>query len=165
MADRGDFSTLSSPTSVELREIPGEAFPRLTPDMVARIAPFGAVPNTDWLNGCVELDDRGFILAGYDHAGAPNGSPYATSVPGIFAVGDVRARSVKRVAFIVGEGSVVVHSIRLAGEQSDRPLSHGEVGGRLRMHIATTSRGLVQNPATPTEDLRLSASREYRNHR
>ena len=41
MADRGDFSTLSSPTSVELRDIPGEAFPRLTPDMVARIAPCG----------------------------------------------------------------------------------------------------------------------------
>jgi thioredoxin reductase (NADPH) len=71
----------------------------------------GAVPNTDWLFGCVELDDRGFILAGYDHDGAPNGSPYATSVPGIFAVGDVRAKSIKRVASSVGEGSVVVHSI------------------------------------------------------
>jgi thioredoxin reductase (NADPH) len=67
----------------------------------------GAVPNTDWLNGCVELDDRGFILTGYDHDGAP----YASSVPGIFAVGDVRAKSIKRVASSVGEGSVVVHSI------------------------------------------------------
>ncbi|TCL71749.1 cyclic nucleotide-binding domain-containing thioredoxin-disulfide reductase [Rhizobium sp. BK251] len=68
----------------------------------------GALPNTDWLDGCVELDDRGFILTGAD---ASNSSPYATSIPGIFAVGDVRAQSVKRVASSVGEGSVVVHSI------------------------------------------------------
>lgn len=71
----------------------------------------GAVPNTDWLDGCVELDNRGFILTGHDNNGAPRNSPYATSVPGIFAVGDVRAQSVKRVASSVGEGSVVVHSI------------------------------------------------------
>ncbi|MBZ9653649.1 FAD-dependent oxidoreductase [Phyllobacterium lublinensis] len=71
----------------------------------------GAVPNTDWLDGCVELDDRGFILTGHDRNNAPTSSPYATSVPGVFAVGDVRAQSVKRVASSVGEGSVVVHSI------------------------------------------------------
>ncbi|MDI7862847.1 FAD-dependent oxidoreductase [Rhizobiaceae bacterium n13] len=71
----------------------------------------GALPNTDWLDGCVELDDRGFIRTGYAHTGALNSSPYATSIPGIFAVGDVRAQSVKRVASSVGEGSVVVHSI------------------------------------------------------
>lgn len=71
----------------------------------------GAIPNTDWLDGCIELDNRGFILTGHDNNGAPRNSPYATSVPGIFAVGDVRAQSVKRVASSVGEGSVVVHSI------------------------------------------------------
>ncbi|MBW9118066.1 FAD-dependent oxidoreductase [Rhizobium cauense] len=71
----------------------------------------GAVPNTDWLDGCVELDNRGFILTGYAENGMPGNSPYATSIPGVFAVGDVRAKSVKRVASGVGEGSVVVHAI------------------------------------------------------
>lgn len=66
----------------------------------------GAEPNTAWLEGCVELDDDGFVCTG----GVP-GSPYATSLPGVFAVGDVRAGSVKRVAASVGEGSVVVHAI------------------------------------------------------
>ncbi|WP_261332745.1 cyclic nucleotide-binding domain-containing thioredoxin-disulfide reductase [Rhizobium leguminosarum] len=86
----------------------------------------GAVPNTDWLFGCVERDDRGFILTGYDHDGAPNGSPYATSVPGIFAVGDVRAKSIKRVASSVGEGSVVVHSIH--GWLASNPVSRKTAG-------------------------------------
>ncbi len=68
----------------------------------------GAAPNTDWLSGLVALDDRGFVLTG-DAAGAT--STYATSQPGIFAVGDVRAGSVKRVASSVGEGSVVVSKV------------------------------------------------------
>ena len=67
-----------------------------------------AAPNTGWLSGLVALDDRGFVLTG-DAAGA--GSPYATSCPGIFAVGDVRAGSVKRVASAVGEGSVVISKV------------------------------------------------------
>ena len=71
----------------------------------------GAAPNTEWLNGCVDLDNDGFITTGHLHNGQPDGSQYATSVPGIFAVGDIRARSVKRVASSVGEGSVVVHSV------------------------------------------------------
>jgi thioredoxin reductase (NADPH) len=54
------------------------------------------------------LDDKGFIQTG-DNADAP--SPYASSVPGIFAVGDVRAGSVKRVASSVGEGSVVISAV------------------------------------------------------
>ncbi|PZQ63236.1 MAG: thioredoxin-disulfide reductase [Phenylobacterium zucineum] len=65
----------------------------------------GAEPNSGWLSGLVSLDDKGFVLTG-EAAGA--GSPYATSHPGIFAVGDVRAGSVKRVASAVGEGSVVI---------------------------------------------------------
>ncbi len=68
----------------------------------------GAAPNTDWLSGLVELDGRGFVKTGA-HAGT--GSSYATSHPGIFAVGDVRAGSVKRVASAVGEGSVVISDV------------------------------------------------------
>lgn len=74
----------------------------------------GAEPRTDWLRGTLDLDDRGFVLTGR----APDGiaaavapSPYQTSLPGVFAVGDVRAGSVKRVASAVGEGSVVVQAI------------------------------------------------------
>ncbi len=81
----------------------------------------GADPNTSWLQGCVTLDDRGFIKTGSDlgtedlAAGRwplPR-APYLleTSVPGIFAVGDVRSGSVKRVASAVGEGSVCVQLV------------------------------------------------------
>jgi thioredoxin reductase (NADPH) len=69
----------------------------------------GALPNTEWLSGLVDLDDKGFVLTG-SGAGAA-ASPYATSHPGIFAVGDVRAGSVKRVASSVGEGSVVISKV------------------------------------------------------
>jgi thioredoxin reductase (NADPH) len=68
----------------------------------------GAAPNTDWLSGLVALDDKGFVMTGAE-AGADN--PYGTSQPGIYAVGDVRSGSVKRVASSVGEGSVVVSAI------------------------------------------------------
>jgi thioredoxin reductase (NADPH) len=68
----------------------------------------GAAPNTNWLPADVSLDANGFVLTG-DAVGAS--SQYATSVPGIFAVGDVRAGSVKRVASAVGEGSVCVSSV------------------------------------------------------
>ena len=68
----------------------------------------GAAPNTGWLSGLVALDDKGFVETGSD-VGAT--STYATSCPGIFAVGDVRAGSVKRVASSVGEGSVVISAV------------------------------------------------------
>ncbi len=68
----------------------------------------GASPNSGWLSGLVALDDKGFVLTGGDVGG---GSPYASSDPGIFAVGDVRAGSVKRVASGVGEGSVVISKV------------------------------------------------------
>jgi thioredoxin reductase (NADPH) len=81
----------------------------------------GALPRTDWLAGLIERDDRGFILTGPDliHDGErPKGweldrDPFLleTNVPGIFAVGDVRHGSVKRVASGVGEGSVAVQFI------------------------------------------------------
>jgi thioredoxin reductase (NADPH) len=65
----------------------------------------GAEPNTEWLQGCLELDEKGFVVSG------DGVSPYATSRPGVYAVGDVRSGSVKRVASGVGEGSVVVQAI------------------------------------------------------
>jgi thioredoxin reductase (NADPH) len=71
----------------------------------------GAEPNTEWLDGCLELDSKGFIRTGVDSEGRALASPYATSRPGIYAVGDVRSGSVKRVASSVGEGSVVVQAI------------------------------------------------------
>jgi thioredoxin reductase (NADPH) len=69
----------------------------------------GALPNTEWLSGLVELDDKGFVITGSGAGLAA--SPFATSLPGIFAVGDVRAGSVKRVASSVGEGSVVISRV------------------------------------------------------
>ena len=75
----------------------------------------GADPNTSWLEGCVALDAKGFVLTGPD-AGAGSASrapvlPLQTSQPGVFAIGDVRAGSTKRVAAAVGEGAAVVSQI------------------------------------------------------
>jgi thioredoxin reductase (NADPH) len=69
----------------------------------------GAEPNSGWLYGTVKLDKKGFIVTG--GAEGFDGTPYATTVPGMFAVGDVRANSVKRVASAVGEGSVVISDV------------------------------------------------------
>jgi thioredoxin reductase (NADPH) len=69
----------------------------------------GAEPNSGWLFGTVRLDKKGFILTG--GADGFESTPYATSVPGMFAVGDVRSNSVKRVASAVGEGSVVISDV------------------------------------------------------
>jgi thioredoxin reductase (NADPH) len=71
----------------------------------------GAAPNTEWLNGCVKLDKSGFVETGIMAGVVTSGSPFETSAPGIFAVGDVRSGSIKRVASGVGEGSVVVQAI------------------------------------------------------
>ncbi|MGO8670647.1 MAG: FAD-dependent oxidoreductase [Capsulimonadaceae bacterium] len=78
----------------------------------------GAVPSSDWLRGCVALDEKGFIKTGTDlsqqdlaDAGWPlSRHPYMleTSRPGVFAVGDVRSNNVKRVASAVGEGSIAI---------------------------------------------------------
>ena len=68
----------------------------------------GAAPNTEWLSGLVELDERGFVPTGPDCGGR---SQYETSRAGVFAVGDVRSGSVKRVASAVGEGSVVMSAV------------------------------------------------------
>jgi thioredoxin reductase (NADPH) len=69
----------------------------------------GAEPNTRWLNGRVDLDEKGFVRTG--GSAAFEQTPYATNLPGIYAVGDVRSGSVKRVASAVGEGSVVISDV------------------------------------------------------
>jgi len=70
----------------------------------------GAEPNTDWLAGSgVALDPKGFVLTGAD--AAENCRPLETSLPGVFAIGDVRSGSIKRVAAAVGEGAQVVAAL------------------------------------------------------
>jgi thioredoxin reductase (NADPH) len=81
----------------------------------------GAVPNTRWLEGCLRLDDKGFVCTGADLNDedlpptqwplARKPYPFETNLPGVFAVGDVRYSSVKRVASAVGEGSASVQWI------------------------------------------------------
>jgi thioredoxin reductase (NADPH) len=81
----------------------------------------GADPNTRWLDGCLALDDKGFIKTGpdllpdnlTDTRWSLNRQPYLleTSFPGVFAVGDVRGGSIKRVASAVGEGSIAISFI------------------------------------------------------
>ena len=80
----------------------------------------GAAPNTEWLAGCLELDEDGFIQTGKSASGELFGSTYATSRPGLFAVGDVRSGSVKRVASGVGEGS--------GGDSFGAPVSQSRPG-------------------------------------
>jgi len=86
----------------------------------------GASPRTEWLRGCLALDEKGFILTGRDleNAASVDGSPrwplertpglLETSLPGVFAVGDVRAGNVKRVASAVGEGSISIYLVHRA---------------------------------------------------
>jgi len=75
----------------------------------------GADPETRWLEGCpVAVDRAGFVLTGAAVAAAADGfrpAPLETSLPGVFAVGDVRSGSVKRVGGAIGEGAAVVASI------------------------------------------------------
>lgn len=81
----------------------------------------GASPRTEWLRGCIALDDKGFILTGRDLDATirsdgtwPLARPpqmLETSLPGVFAVGDVRSGNVKRVASAVGEGAISVHLV------------------------------------------------------
>ena len=81
----------------------------------------GAAPASGWLSGCAAMDDRGFVLTdralGEEHldgrwdALGRRPLPFETSHPGLFAVGDVRSDSTKRVAAAVGEGSAAVRSV------------------------------------------------------
>ncbi len=86
-------------------------------DAAAMFVFIGARPRTDWLKGVVIRDEGGFVCAGSDLAASGHWSLerdpmlLETSMPGVFAVGDVRSESVKRVASAVGEGSVAVHLV------------------------------------------------------
>jgi thioredoxin reductase (NADPH) len=88
--DRLESLTLRGPEGVET--VPADAL----------FIFIGAEPRTEWLPTEIARDDRGFVETRPD---------YGTSVPGVFAIGDVRAGSVKRVASAVGEGSVVVQHV------------------------------------------------------
>ena len=113
-------------TSTEVRELHGEAAleavtvtdnrtgTRRTIDARALFVFIGMTPCTGWLGGLVDLDDHGFVRTGPGSDGAGR-SLLETSQPGIFAVGDVRAGSAKRVATAVGEGAM---AIRLAFERT-----------------------------------------------
>jgi thioredoxin reductase (NADPH) len=79
----------------------------------------GAHPHTDWLPSDIECDERGFVLTGGDLADR-TAAPLETSRPGVFAVGDVRHRSVKRVASAVGEGSGAVQHVHRYLARSER---------------------------------------------
>ena len=91
----------------------------------------GAEPNTQWLQGCVALDDKGFVRTGpellaEDLTAARWPLPRApylleTSLPGVFAVGDVRSGSVKRIASAVGEGSICVQFVHRALREISAP--------------------------------------------
>ncbi|MBV9907516.1 MAG: FAD-dependent oxidoreductase [Hyphomicrobiales bacterium] len=71
----------------------------------------GADPATEWLEGCVALDKAGFVITGIGAADGGALSPLESSVPGVFAVGDARSGSVKRVGGAIGEGAAVVAAI------------------------------------------------------
>jgi thioredoxin reductase (NADPH) len=84
----------------------------------------GASPRTEWLQGCLALDSKGFVLTGHDLDAAtlrqfhwqPSRAPLIleTSLPGVFAVGDIRSGNMKRVAAAVGEGSIAIHLVHRA---------------------------------------------------
>jgi thioredoxin reductase (NADPH) len=72
----------------------------------------GADPNVDWLDHCIETDKKGFVITGGEKAtNSRRVLPLETSQPGVFAIGDIRAGSTKRVASAVGEGAAVVAQI------------------------------------------------------
>ncbi|MDQ2839755.1 MAG: FAD-dependent oxidoreductase [Acidobacteriota bacterium] len=105
-----EIETLEGATALErvgwIDRVTGE---RIEKPIGSVFVMIGAEPNSGWLFGTVKLDKKGFIVTG--GADGFESTPYATSVPGMFAVGDVRSNSVKRVASAVGEGSVVISDV------------------------------------------------------
>lgn len=116
----------------------------------------GAAPNSQWLRGCVALDEKDFVLTGRElpllcaSETAPpwplQRPPYSleTSLPGVFAIGDVQGGSVKRVASAVGEGATVVSLVHRVLEEVRRPARQmseevGRSGSPLRSHQRASS--------------------------
>jgi len=93
--------------TVKIRDDEGRVVERSVGGLFIMI---GADPCTGWVKDAVRLDDRGFVLTGNDADASTSRTFFETSLPGVFAVGDVRSGSVKRVASAVGEGSVVVQA-------------------------------------------------------
>jgi thioredoxin reductase (NADPH) len=97
----------------------------------------GAAPRTEWLEDSFVLDKKGFVVTGPDLVGYENfqwplsRSPLLleTSVPGIFAVGDTRAGSVKRVASAVGEGAMAVHLVHRFLAETQSGITQHEING------------------------------------
>lgn len=98
---------------------------RLTREIRHVFVMAGASPHSEWFRGCVALDQQGFILTGRDLdpilAGAPRKWPLGrppqmleTSLPAVYAVGDIRSGNVKRVASAVGEGAISIHLVHRA---------------------------------------------------
>ena len=113
---------------------------RLTLAAAALFVLIGAEAHTEWLAESIELDSHGFIVTGPDLSGQTRSAlvweklgrdPYLleASLPGVFAVGDVRSRSVKRVASAVGEGSI---AIRFASEHLSRRAGAAATGAPAR---------------------------------
>ena len=109
--DHLESITIVCEKSAEERQVPASAL----------FIFIGAQPRTDWLDGSVDRDERGFVLTGQDlirSGKRPKGwnldrdpGLLETNVPGIFAVGDVRHGSIKRVASGVGEGSIAIQFV------------------------------------------------------
>jgi len=115
MVHTADEDVLTPSEIDELMPFGHERSERRTVPCVGLFCFIGAVPATDWLKGTVEFDDGGFVVT--DHslppalAGIRRPLQFETSLPGVFAVGDVRQGSLKRVAAAVGEGSSAVRSV------------------------------------------------------
>ncbi|MFA6267529.1 MAG: FAD-dependent oxidoreductase [Pseudolabrys sp.] len=108
VALKGDASGLASATFRDIANGKEKTYP------LRRLFLFiGADPNADWLKDCVATDDKGFVITGttFDRDAARQPMQLETSVPGIFAIGDVRAGSTKRVGAAIGEGAAVVSQI------------------------------------------------------
>jgi len=120
---RSEVERLDGDKTLQQVELRGPDGPR-TVDVAAVFVMIGADPHTEWLDGCCGLDDRGFIVTGQDAVNHPRShdhwtadrppSHLETTRPGIFAVGDVRSGSVKRVATAVGEGAMAVPFVHRA---------------------------------------------------
>jgi thioredoxin reductase (NADPH) len=103
-----------------LKEITVRENGKIEPQILActGLFPFiGAVPNTDWLPTSIDLDEKGYIKTGIDARKSPSWrlsrDPYAleTTLPGVFAAGDVRGRATRRVAFAAGDGALAVSNV------------------------------------------------------
>jgi thioredoxin reductase (NADPH) len=89
----------------------------------------GAAPNTSWLSQCdIEVDAKGFVRA--DQLAANGRLPFQTNLSGVFAIGDIRAGSIKRVAAAVGEGAQVVATLHRYLEQAPQPAAVAAVPSR-----------------------------------